>query len=39
MHDGPVSSVKIFTIEAKQYSISDELKGKINVIRIWSGCK
>ncbi|CAB4004710.1 Hypothetical predicted protein, partial [Paramuricea clavata] len=26
MHDGPVSSVKIFTYEAKQYSVSDELK-------------
>ena len=31
MHDGPVSSVKIFTLEAKQYSISDELKGTVFV--------
>ena len=31
MHDGPVSSVKIFTYEAKQYSVSDELKGRTNI--------
>ena len=27
MHDGPVSSAKIFAFEAKQCKISNELKG------------